>query len=497
MYTLKHKYDRIYTGLNKWNNSNYRGIFQYTEKLNIPIVVDEVIKYVEYADEHKLIYIIVPDSDTRQKYRKQIDNVNVIIYAYKDFCQFVNNNSKKGDTYCDTLIILDITNPDYYEKNSLFAKLPKVIYNRILGITTKVIKDNVSSILAKHSLPVIDVITRSTAIEEELISPIIIYNVGIDFTSDEKRIYEQLTETISGTINVFKNKAKSINYTFKKLTGCTIDLIEDDFALIYACFRGVQYTNSLNEKVEHVSSEVIRNMLADNMGWTKDLDLSNDYNKQVDMYWNPEHILIRTKAFKEAVDKRLSLFNTCENKKKAINYIIKNQFCKSIFLNKDNSISDYIESIDGAMAWYKGISSRYCYDEFGQPYLYTVGNKKGEPKVFGEQGIKKKATENFDSGRIKAIATSTTASNCFDVEGLTTIVCTHPYCNPFEVVSDKNTRQPYTNMPHIIIWLYMRDFTLNLKDFISSKEKDKLIKAQSNILYDIIWVNDIEDVKLK
>lgn len=51
------------------------------------------------------------------------------------------------------------------------------------------------------------------------------------------------------------------------------------------------------------------------------------------------------------------------------------------------------------------------------------------------------------------------------------------------------------NKPTIIIWLYMQDFTLNSDDYRTSKEKEKLIDAQSKFTTDIVWTNGIKDVK--
>lgn len=41
----------------------------------------------------------------------------------------------------------------------------------------------------------------------------------------------------------------------------------------------------------------------------------------------------------------------------------------------------------------------------------------------------------------------------------------------------------------------MRDFALNSNDYKTSKEKEKLIDAQSNFTTDIVWANSIKDVK--
>ncbi len=63
--------------------------------------------------------------------------------------------------------------------------------------------------------------------------------------------------------------------------------------------------------------------------WKANLDLSNDYNKQVEMYWNPDNILTRTKAFSDAI-----------GRKSFRSYIINN-------LNKREAIATAIKNIKG------------------------------------------------------------------------------------------------------------------------------------------------------
>lgn len=104
---------------------------------------------------------------------------------------------------------------------------------------------------------------------------------------------------------------------------------------------------------------------------------------------NPDNILTRTKAFSDAIEKRLELYNNNLNKREAIATAIKNIKGKGLVLSKTRSITNFVETLDYCMCWYKGMTSRICYDFNGQPYTYTTGVKKGEPKVFGDIGIQK------------------------------------------------------------------------------------------------------------
>ena len=45
-YDISEKYKRIYQGILKWKQAGYKGLFQYTERIDIPLVISEVIQHV-------------------------------------------------------------------------------------------------------------------------------------------------------------------------------------------------------------------------------------------------------------------------------------------------------------------------------------------------------------------------------------------------------------------------------------------------------------------
>lgn len=499
-YNISEKYKRIYQGILKWKQAGYKGLFQYTERIDIPLVISEVIQHVNLqqyeSDVEAYVHIVVSNNSIKDALRKYVTLSSIIIEDADSFIQRITTKYKgKELLYCDTFIMLDCTNSVYHDKDTYFKKMKKVAADRFLFVTTKKIPENMLKAFTSLGIPVVDIITKGVALKEGWISPYVIYNVGIEFTSEEKELYKQLTEQISSMLSIFKGKAKMVNYEFRKFTHLRMDMVEDDMALIKACHMGVNYVNNLTDKVEHIHSETVRNMVAEVMGWKANLDLSNDYNKQVEMYWNPDNILTRTKAFSDAIEKRLELYNNNLNKREAIATAIKNIKGKGLVLSKTRSITNFVETLDYCMCWYKGMTSRICYDFNGQPYTYTTGAKKGEPKVFGDIGIRKECLKHLEHGDVSVIATDEVANVVFDVEGLTTIICTSPYCKPFKTISDDKIERPYINKPILIIWLYMRDFTLNSDDYKTSKEKEKLIDTQRSFTTDIVWANSIKDVK--
>ncbi|MBD5584378.1 MAG: hypothetical protein HDQ88_04800 [Clostridia bacterium] len=492
-YDIASRYRRIYEGIKKWQQIGYKGIFQYTERMNLPTILSSVIEHNDVTIQEPFTIIVVPNLALKDTIRKVTTGQGKIKVLYIQ--DYIDLHKKFNGISCSCLIIIDVTNNSYYTNKQFVTAWSKTKCDRLLGITSKSITPISKERFAKLAFPIIDVITKQEALDNGWISPTVIYNVGLEFTSEEKNVYRSLTENITNTISIFKGKTKMINHDFKKLTKCSTDLIADDFALITACARGLNWVNNLTDKAEHIHSELVRNMLANIMGWKEDLDLSNDYNKQLDMYWKPDNIKARAESFIEAVAKRQALYSNNKSKRAAIDYIVEHLNTKAIVLNQDTNIADYIETIPECMCYYKNMNSRMCYDENGVPYKYGSGAKKGDPKLFGPIGIKKECIKNFTGDRCKVIATNEVAHSDFDIAGLNLIVCTAPYCKPFYTVGDNKNQSPYINKVSVIIWLYMQDFVLDSDEYKTSKEKEKLINSQESAKCDIVWVNSLADVK--
>lgn len=495
-YNISNKFRRFNEGISKWRENNYKGLFQYTEKLNIPSFVECVLEHIKLKEQVIYNIIIVPDNNIKSALNDFMVLYNSEILTIDKFIKFIKQSTKNNDKfYCTSIICLDCTNNLYHDNNSFWEAFRLVETKFELFITSKRIKDKASINFNKFDIKVIDVITKETAEVNGWLPNYVIYNVGLDFDYEEKRVYTDLTENINNTIRIFKNKAERINYLFKQETGLSIELVDNDFDLIKACKLGKQYTANITEKPVHVHSEVIRNMLASIMGWSKDLDLSNDYNKQLDMYWNPDNILSRVESYLNSVDKRISLYGNNKSKRSAVDYIISKIKSKAIILSNDNDFIEYVGSKENCMPYYKNIPSRSLLDDEGNPYTYKKGMKKGENKVFGEIGILKEAIRKYSEDKINVIATKEIANSEFDLQGLEYIICTYPHAKPFETINDNKIFVPYINKAKVIIWLYMKDFEVNNEDFKESKDKTKLIDMQKNITTDIIWLNDVESIK--
>ena len=175
-YDISEKYKRIYQGILKWKQAGYKGLFQYTERIDIPLVISEVIQHVaNQVEADPYVHIVVPDIKTKDSLRKRIVHTGVVIDLLKDFIDRITKTCKGKDMlYADTFVMLDCTNEAYHKDDIYFKKLKKVAADRFLFITTKKIPVNMLKAFTACGIPVVDTITKGMALEEGWISPYVI-----------------------------------------------------------------------------------------------------------------------------------------------------------------------------------------------------------------------------------------------------------------------------------------------------------------------------------
>lgn len=126
-YDISEKYKRIYQGILKWKQAGYKGLFQYTERIDIPLVISEVIQHVaNQVEADPYVHIVVPDIKTKDSLRKRIVHIGVVIDLLKDFIDRITKTCKGKDMlYADTFVMLDCTNEAYHKDDTYFKKLKK------------------------------------------------------------------------------------------------------------------------------------------------------------------------------------------------------------------------------------------------------------------------------------------------------------------------------------------------------------------------------------
>ena len=109
-YNISEKYKRIYQGILKWKQAGYKGLFQYTERIDIPLVINEVIQHVNLqqyeSDVEAYVHIVVSNNSIKDALRKYITSSSIIIEDANSFIQRITTKYKGKDIVIHLLCLI-------------------------------------------------------------------------------------------------------------------------------------------------------------------------------------------------------------------------------------------------------------------------------------------------------------------------------------------------------------------------------------------------------
>lgn len=337
--------------------------------------------------------------------------------------------------------------------------------------------------------PIIDVITDEEAIKNNWIAPSINYNVSLTLSDEDKIRYIKHTNIIGATLELFKGIHHKLKHNGR-------EIFESDFDAIYACFTG--------RKLPHgfIEGKVFREMVAQVMGWSRDLDLTTDYGKQRDKHWNPNHIYEVAKTFQMVIKTRNEIIANNDVKLDVVVKLINKYNVPTIVFNESIDFVTKIADALGkdAIAYHSKIESRPIWDELNNDWFrYKSGAKEGEPKMFGKDKIKQELIEGMLSGKYKYLITAKALDEGLDIPNLELVIITAGSTNPLQQgqrsargnTIDINNTTKQTK----IFNLYFDDIITSddngdLK-VIKSRDKAKLMERQVQNSIELLNIDEI------
>ena len=281
------------------------------------------------------------------------------------------------------------------------GKFKLVIINKLLNDEGRTKLYTICPLLNVFKQNEIEAVRLSTPVEEML--------MPIEIVSDkDKETLKWYNEYISSSISIF-----------------------GDFATIDKARVGDKTTN--------LSAEYICRQIAKNNGWNKNLDMSIEYNRQIDFLFNPNALFERAKNTYNIIRDRANFLTDYKDKVKVIREIIENNSDKKILIISKRSdfatiISNYLntnETESICKPFHDKLSPIVEYDKDGYIVTYKSGNKAGKPKVIGAQAQCTKYMSMFNNGYINILSVSNSPDKRLDID-VDIVIITSPLCNTIE-----------------------------------------------------------------
>jgi len=389
-------------GIQVWLKNMGKGTLNYTMQFGKTFIGIKVAQRAFLRNPLVRIVILTPSEVIRDIWKRYI----ALYLDANTHIEIITRNAmlNRNEIECEILIIDEIHK---FLTDAAFEGITRIKNKYILGLTgTPPLPKTPERKRLDLICPIIDTISEQEAVDNGWITPFEEYNYVIQFTEADKEKYIKLTEPIAETLQLFKGTANELNRLFK------CQMFKSDYIVIDACFRGINHPFMVGVRFP---PNDIRTVLANVKGWRMDLELIDDYNKQLNEYWNPAFLEVRAKAFDRQIRARNNMMITHSLKLTVVDEIVLKFFRPTIIFNESTDFADAVcasinrlgkASIPICTVYHSNIESRFIKDDTGDYIRYSTGERAGEPKKFGKTFLLKDTIDGMTTGRYTCLSTS-------------------------------------------------------------------------------------------
>lgn len=232
---------------------------------------------------------------------------------------------------------------------------------------------------------------------------------------------------------------------------------------IFGSFDIMQQCRTGNTQL-NISAATICSNIAKENGWDEHLDMSTEFNVEIDRLYNPINLRERASQTYEIIRLRSQLLSDYEEKLKTILDIINENFDKKILvINKRaefaSKITEYINSFSTEEIcgnYHDKAEPIQTYDANGNPRCYKSGINKGKPKLLGAQAQKSSNEKLFNQDLLRVLSTSNAPDKSLNVD-LDIIIITSSQCEDIKSYLYRFDKVRYKNNKLILYTLYCKN----------------------------------------
>lgn len=195
----------------------------------------------------------------------------------------------------------------------------------------------------------------------------------------------------------------------------------------------------IGDKDNNVSAEEVCRRVAISNGWSENLDMSIEYNRQIDFLFNPISLSDRAKLTYDIIRARTELLASNESKLQAIYEIVKEHSNKKILIinkkaNFATQVRDYLnKGFDKQVCecFHDQLDSIELKDINGNFVTYKSGAKAGMIKMAGAQLQCTMNMSSFNNNRINVLSVGNAPDKKLAID-VDIVIITSPLCNDIE-----------------------------------------------------------------
>ena len=252
---------------------------------------------------------------------------------------------------------------------------------------------------------------------------------------------------------------------------------------IFGNFDNIKYAR-LGNSATNCSSMMICDAIARTNGWDNHLDMSSQFNRDIDKLYSPAAIKERADNIYNIVRERSTKLASSKDKLSNILDIVNDNSDKNILIiNKygefANLVTDYLNDKSGKRICancHDKVDNVPAVDDYGNPILVKSGAKKGQPKLLGVIAQKKLAQKLMNTHKINVISCGASPDKSLDVD-IDLVIITSPLCDTIESYFYRLSKVHFSN--EVLLYTLFYKGTLEEK-----KLEDRTIPANHTIIND-------------
>lgn len=412
---MNDKLEELYVSTaNEWRNAKGIGSIISSHPFNNEIFLLTVLQRIYNKNSNSNVLVITNDYNERTNIVEFITNQTDQDENNKEFKELISNKKLK-------LISYKLLQDNHFVMNGIINLV--VIYNVEviddvivevlekskfkLALYNHFIDDEYRNLLYKYC-PLLDKFKNNEANEIRLKTPVEETLVEVSLDYEDSKLLDFYNEFVSTSISIFG----SLSNIDKARNG---------------------------DKEANISSDSICRKIATDNGWSEDLDMQIQYNREIDKLFNPISLKERADSTYNIIRSRSDLLSCNKAKLERILKIVKDNLNKKILIINKKSIfatevCEYINTkLDKIVCrpYHNQLRNITYTDILGRTILYKSGAKKGMPRVFGAQAQCTRYVEEFNLGDVSILSTNNSPDKKLAID-VDIVIITSPLCNTIE-----------------------------------------------------------------
>ena len=404
------------------------------------------------------VVIIVKDFADRSSIESYLTTLNNDVWN-NSFCTVIHNGNLRILTteyaaehineYSPLLTIIYNPNIFHFVHIAMIekSKFKLVILNKLLDSKTMDDFYTVAPSIGNFSQNVIDEVRTNRPVKECLVGLTIVPDTELD---------------------------KEMNYYNREISTALA---------IFGNFDNIKYAR-LGNSDTNCSSMMICDAIARTNGWDNHLDMSSQFNRDIDKLYSPAAIKERADSIYNIIRERSTKLASSKDKLSNILDIVNDNSDKNILIiNKygefANLVTDYLNDKSGKRICancHDKVDNVPAVDDYGNPILVKSGAKKGQPKLLGVIAQKKLAQKLMNTHKINVISCGASPDKSLDVD-IDLVIITSPLCDTIESYFYRLSKVHFSN--EVLLYTLFYKSTLEEK-----KLEDRTIPVNHTIIND-------------